>query len=111
MPVFNRDGLPFEDDIWSFEGLAHAVAVSILLVDAPPGSGPRLHAHPYQEIFVVQEGSATFVIGDETLELHGGQIAVVPAGVPHKFTNPGTGRLRQVDIHVSERFSTTWLED
>jgi hypothetical protein len=57
--VFNRDDLPFEDDIWSFEGLAHDTAVSILLVDALPGSGPRLHSHPYQEIFVVQKGSAT----------------------------------------------------
>jgi hypothetical protein len=28
MPVFNRADLPFEDDIWSFEGLAPAAAVS-----------------------------------------------------------------------------------
>ena len=35
---------------------------------------------------------------------------VVPAGVAHKFTNSGTGRLRQVDMHASERFVTEWLE-
>jgi hypothetical protein len=25
--------------------------------------------------------------------------------------NSGTGRLRQIDIHASERFVTEWLED
>ena len=32
----------------------------------------------------------------------GGQVLVVPAGVPHKFVNPGTGPLRQIDIHPNE---------
>jgi mannose-6-phosphate isomerase-like protein (cupin superfamily) len=36
---------------------------------------------------------------------------MVPAGVPHKFVNTGAGRLRQIDIHASERFVTEWLED
>jgi mannose-6-phosphate isomerase-like protein (cupin superfamily) len=58
----------------------------------------------------VQEGSATFTTGDETTEVEGGQVVVVPAGVPHKFVNSGTGRLRQVDIHASDRFVTEWLE-
>jgi mannose-6-phosphate isomerase-like protein (cupin superfamily) len=34
----------------------------------------------------------------------------VPAGVPHGFTNTGDGPLRQVDIHLSPSFSTTWLD-
>jgi mannose-6-phosphate isomerase-like protein (cupin superfamily) len=84
--------------------------VSFIVVDAPPGGGPRLHRHPYEEVFVVQEGSATFTAGDETTEVEGGQVVVVPAGVPHKFMNSGTGRLRQVDIHASDRFVTEWLE-
>jgi mannose-6-phosphate isomerase-like protein (cupin superfamily) len=82
--------------------------VSLIVVDAPPGSGPKLHRHPYEEVFVVQEGTATFTSGDETIEAKGGQ--VVPAGVAHKFVNSGTGRPRQVDVHASERFVTEWLE-
>jgi mannose-6-phosphate isomerase-like protein (cupin superfamily) len=46
---------------------------------------------------VVQEGNATFTVGDATIEATGGQI-VVPAGVPHKLVNSGSGPLRQVDI-------------
>ena len=96
---------------YEFQGLHHDAGVSFIVVDAPPGSGPRLHRYPYEEVFVVQEGSATFTAGDEVIEAGGGQVVVVPAGVPHKFVNSGTGRLRQVDIHASDRFITEWLED
>ncbi|HJQ30299.1 MAG TPA: cupin domain-containing protein [Rubrobacter sp.] len=77
--------------------------VSFFLVDSPPGRGARLHKHPYEEVFVVQEGEAVFTVGDEVIEASGGQIVVAPAGVPHKFVNSGSGPLRQVDIHPSER--------
>jgi len=82
-----------------------------MVVDAPPGSGPKLHKHPYEEVFVVQEGNVTFTAGEEVIEARGGQVVVVPAGVFHKFVNSGAGRLRQIDIHASERFITEWLED
>jgi mannose-6-phosphate isomerase-like protein (cupin superfamily) len=87
-----------------FEGYRYGdVNVSFFLVDTPPDSGPVLHTHPYEEIFVVQEGEATYTIGDAKIEVSAGQIVVAPAGVPHRFVNSGTGPLRQVDIHPSER--------
>jgi len=99
------------DDPNEFQGYHHDASVSFIVVDAPPGSGTKLRRHPYEEVFVVQEGSATFKAGDEVVEVSGGQVVVVPAGVPHKFVNSGTGRLRQIDIHASECFVTEWLED
>jgi quercetin dioxygenase-like cupin family protein len=42
-----------------FEGVERGVGVSLIFVDAPPGDGPRLHRHPYEEVFVVQEGEAS----------------------------------------------------
>ena len=92
------------------QGHNHSAAVSIIVVDAPPGGGPRLHRHPYEEVFVIQEGTATFTAGDETIQATGGQVVVVSGGVPHKFVNTGEARLRQVDIHASDRFVTEWLE-
>ena len=85
-------------------------SVSFIVVDAPPGGGPKLHRHPYEEVFVVQEGSATFTAGDDVIETTGGQVVVVPAGVAHTFVNSGAERLRQVDIHASDHFVTEWLE-
>ena len=100
----------YGEDANEVQGHNHNAAVSIIVVDAPPGGGPKLHRHPYEEVFVIQEGTVTFTAGDETMEVRAGRAVVVPAGVPHKFVNSGTERLRQVDIHASDRFITEWLE-
>lgn len=84
--------------------------VSVIAVDAAPGGGPGLHRHPYEEVFVVLEGEATFILGDGQQVAHAGDVVVAAAGVPHAFTNTGAGRLRQVDVHVSPRFETEWLD-
>lgn len=94
---------------YEFRGEPHGAAVSSIAVDAAPGEGPRPHRHPYAEVFVVQEGVATFTAGVEAIEARAGQVVVVPAGVPHRFVNRGPGRLRQIDIHPGERFVTEWL--
>jgi mannose-6-phosphate isomerase-like protein (cupin superfamily) len=110
--VINRDDLPRDDNVFEFEGLHFSnTDVSFIWVDMPPGGTIRLHKHPYQEIFIVQEGVSTFVVDSKTLNAHAGQIVLVPANVPHKFTNAGNIRLKQVDIHVSKQFITDWLED
>jgi mannose-6-phosphate isomerase-like protein (cupin superfamily) len=44
------------------------------------------------------------------VEAGAGNVLVVQPGVPHKFVNSGDGRLRQIDIHASDRFVTEWLE-
>ena len=109
--VIDKHELPYGGIAHKFEGSQYGGAsVSFFLVDAPPGSGPGLHTHPYEEIIVVQEGRASFTVAGATIEATGGQIMVVPAGIPHKFVNSGSGRLRQVDIHADGRFVTEWLE-
>ena len=109
--ILNKGDLPHSETAYEFQGDDHDAGVSFIVIDAPPGSGPKLHKHPYEEVFVVQEGTATFTAGDDVIEASAGQVVVVPAGVPHKFVNSGAGRLRQVDIHASNRFITEWLED
>ena len=112
MSVINRDDLPYSGLSHELEGYVYGdVPASLIFFDGPPGSGPKLHRHPYAEIFLVQEGRATFTVGDAVIEASGGQILIAPAGVPHKFINTGSGPLRQIDIHASDRFVTEWLED
>jgi mannose-6-phosphate isomerase-like protein (cupin superfamily) len=95
-----------------FDGFQYGdMNVSFFLIDAPSGAGPSLHSHPYEEIFVIQAGQATFTVGDATIEATGGQIVIAPAGVPHKFINSGTAQLRSINIHPSSRMITEWLED
>ncbi len=110
--VINMVELPLSGTVRYFEGIRFGDAhVSFFLVDLPPGDGPDLHTHPYEEIFVVQEGQVTVTIGDATIKVTRGQIVIVPAGSPHRFVNSGTGPLRQINIHPSPRMITTWLQD
>jgi mannose-6-phosphate isomerase-like protein (cupin superfamily) len=107
--IIAQQELPLDGFAREFEGYRYdSTSVSFIIVEAQPGGGPKLHSHPYEEIFIVQEGSATFTVGDTTIEAAAGQIVIAPAGVPHKFVNSGAGTLRQVDIHASPRFITTW---
>lgn len=95
-----------------FEGSQYGdTNVSFFLLEAPPGEGPSLHSHPYEEIFVLQAGQATFTVGEATLEATSGQIVIAPAGIPHKFVNSGKTPLRSINIHPSSRMITEWLED
>ena len=109
--VLDRDSLPRDENTYEFEGSQQATEVSFIWVDMPPGEGVRLREHPYEEIFVIQEGSATYTVGPALLAAHAGQAIVVPANTPHKFVNTGDGPLRQVDIHASREFITRWLEE
>ena len=85
------------------------VGACVIFVDAPPGEGPKLHRHPYVELLIVIEGTATFRDGQSEREVGAGEMAVVDAGQAHGFTNTGEGRLRQIDVHLSPRFVTEWL--
>lgn len=75
-----------------------------------PGTGPVLHVHPYDEVFVVQQGRARFFVGDEVIDAEAGETVMGPAGVPHRFVNLGPGRLQTLDIHLSPKWIQTNLE-
>ncbi len=110
--VLNQEELPRDGNTYEFEAVQYEdTKVSFIWVDMPPGGAVRLHKHPYKEIFVIQEGAATFTVGSSTLEALAGQVIIVPANVPHKFMNSSDRQLRQIDIHVTKQFITHWLED
>lgn len=75
-----------------------------------PGTGPVLHVHPYDEMFVVIQGRARFFVGDAVIDAEAGETVLGPAGVPHRFVNLGPGRLQTIDIHHSPKWIQTNLE-
>lgn len=112
--VLERAELAHEagSDTVTFQGYLHGdTNISFLWVDLPPGDGPKLHRHPYEEIFIILEGRATFTVGATMVEAAAGHVLIAPPNTPHKFVNSGHGPLRQIDIHASTRFITEWLED
>lgn len=109
MSVVRIDSLPDSGSSHRFDGADHEAPVSFFLTHSEPGDGPGLHRHPYAETFIVQEGQATFTVGDETIEARAGDIVVAPAHVPHAFVNSGSGLLRSVNIHPVAEMETVWL--
>jgi mannose-6-phosphate isomerase-like protein (cupin superfamily) len=108
--VLKQDQLPLSNTARELVGADHGgVGVCVIFVDALPGRGPRLHKHPYEEVFIVLEGEVTFVAGGEEIQAGPGEVVIVPPELPHAFTNSGAGQLRQIDIHVSPTFVTEWL--
>lgn len=87
------------------------VTCSAFIVDLQPQLGPPRHTHPYEEIFIIVEGTVELEAGGETVEATPDEICVVPAGVPHKFTNVGPDRARLVNIHAASEVVTQFAED
>ena len=85
------------------------VPFSVILVHSKPGVGPKLHRHPYAEVFIVESGQATFRIGEDSIVVEAGHVVVSPPGEAHGFVNSGTGELRLTAIHGAGRFDTEWL--
>jgi mannose-6-phosphate isomerase-like protein (cupin superfamily) len=52
-------------------------------------TGPPLHHHAFDELFLVLAGELTFQLGDERLVRGPGDFAFAPRGVPHTFANLG----------------------
>jgi quercetin dioxygenase-like cupin family protein len=92
-----------------FQGRDEA-PVSIFVTQYERGNGPKLHVHPYPEVFVVQTGTATFTAGHEQLTVAAGHIVVVPAETPHGFKGAGDDTLRVVSVHPSPTVQQTDLE-
>ena len=84
--------------------------MSFFITNNEHGTGPVLHRHPYEEVFIVQEGKATFTVEGEEIEAEAGQIVIVEAGKAHRFVNSGEGPLRQVTIHPAPRMVQEDLE-
>jgi hypothetical protein len=79
--IIGLDELDHGEHSHEFVGAEHHdVPFSIILIHSRPGVGPKLHRHPYAEVFVVESGQATFRIGDETLVVEGGHVVVSPPG-------------------------------
>jgi mannose-6-phosphate isomerase-like protein (cupin superfamily) len=107
MKIINTSSL----DGGRFEGASDGPAsISMILDVSEPGGGPRLHRHPYDETWVIEDGQLLFQVGDRQGEAGPGDIVLAPPNVPHKFTNRGPGRSRVICIHASPTIAGEFLE-
>jgi mannose-6-phosphate isomerase-like protein (cupin superfamily) len=103
--IVRLEDLPHSGGAHRFVGADHGgLPVSLILIQAEPGSGPTSpHRHPYPELWLVEQGAARFTIGEQEVDASAGELVIGPAEVPHRFTNTGDGPLRIVSIHPAAR--------
>ena len=82
-----------------FEGRQHGIETSVYDTSFEPGDGPRLHRHPYPEVFLVQDGRARFHVDGDHYDVERGHFVVVSAETPHRYENAGPGTLRVFSVH------------
>lgn len=94
-----------------FRGNQHdEVPISFFWGQYSLDQGPKLHRHPYEEVHIVEEGKATFTLGNEKIVVDGGHVVIVPKNTPHKFINSSNEILRMISIHCSEKIIGEYLE-
>jgi mannose-6-phosphate isomerase-like protein (cupin superfamily) len=82
----------------------------------PGCGGPGAHSHPDQvELFLVTEGTMSFLLGDTWLDAPAGTFLRVPAGVTHDFANRTSAPARAYNVFVPgrhfERQFASWAGD
>lgn len=102
---------PTNGNALKFEGAAYGANISFFAVTSRPGAGPDLHAHPYAEVWVVRRGRATFRADGQDILAGPGDVVVVEATIPHKFTSVGDEPLDMVCIHDSGRIVQRMLTE
>lgn len=101
--LFKADG-PETDDHW---------CASEWSVE-PRQSGPGPHHHEAnEEIFLVTEGTMTFLVGDEWVEAPAGTFLRIPPGMTHDFENRGDKPAVAFNVFIPggfERRFRQWVE-
>lgn len=70
-------------------------AFALFIDEVPPNGGPPLHIHRHEdETFYILEGELVVQMNQERFTVPAGCAAFLPRGVPHTFTNLGTGTAR-----------------
>ena len=61
-----------------------AERMMLSVVDLDPHAVVEEHAHPHEQVGMVLEGRAVFIIGGEQKTLEAGDVYRIPGNVPHK---------------------------
>jgi quercetin dioxygenase-like cupin family protein len=63
------------------------IPACVIFVDLEPGEGPKLHKHPYAELFFIIAGESTFTDGANSRVVKAGEVVIASADQPHAFVN------------------------
>lgn len=79
----------------------------------PPGGGPPLHRHDFEEMFHIIEGEIEFTFRGQRFTARAGDTINIPARSPHHFTNVSDRDARMLAMTAPagiEEFFSLWGE-
>lgn len=84
--------------------------VSMQYFHIEPGASVPEHSHPHEQTGYVVAGTLTFVVGDEELEVTGGDAYDIPSEEPHAARNDGEETVTGVEVFTPARREVPWTE-
>jgi len=99
--VRRREQLPAVDGAAVFAGVDHGASVSVAFLTLQPGTDQPVHSHPTEEVLVAVTGRAVVFLGRYQARIvRAGEVARLPAGVPHRIENRSGTPLECVLVYM-----------
>ena len=85
--AWNWDSIPFERIGPGIERqMIHGERVMVCRLRFAPGTATPAHAHPHEQMTIVEKGRARFVVGDRERLVGPGDVLLFPGGFWHGAT-------------------------
>ena len=88
-----EEGFSGVNTVWAVLKRTDLAGFSSRIFRMEPGGHTATHAHDREHVAVVVSGTCRVEGGEETRTVGAGNIITVPRNLPHRFSNPGPGRL------------------
>jgi quercetin dioxygenase-like cupin family protein len=82
--------------------------VSVTEIVVPPGAGPPLHMHDFDEVFYMLEGELIFQIDEALVTKGAGELAFAPRNVAHALANHSDAPARYVLVCTPAGLERHW---
>ncbi|MCQ4332003.1 cupin domain-containing protein [Natronomonas sp. F2-12] len=79
--------------------------------EAEPGAVIPEHSHPHEQTGIVLEGTLTFLVDGEEIEIGPEESFVIPGGMPHGMENRSETRVFGIDVFSPARPDPEWGSD
>ena len=87
-----------------------AAETAVVYFEIDPGYKLATHTDSAEEILYIVQGEGEAHVGDETGRVSAGDLAVIPAMVPHGIRNVGDTRLKVVGFFRESKVESTFPE-
>jgi len=91
-------------------GATGAEHTAVVYFEVAPGERLGTHTDSAEEILYIVAGEGEARLGDERGHVRAGDLAVIPAMVPHGIANTGDGPLKVVGFFCESEITSTFAE-